>query len=76
DMLALVGGADFSRNVFDHALQAYRQPGSSFKPFVYSAALEKGYFPGVLVDDTQRTLTPAETGARPWRPRNYGNHYE
>ncbi|AIO36868.1 penicillin-binding, 1A family protein [Burkholderia cenocepacia] len=76
DMLALVGGADFSRNVFDHALQAYRQPGSSFKPFVYSAALEKGYFPGVLVDDTQRTLTPAETGARPWRPRNFGNHYE
>ncbi|RQR44957.1 MULTISPECIES: penicillin-binding protein 1A [unclassified Burkholderia] len=76
DMLALVGGADFGRNVFDHALQAYRQPGSSFKPFVYSAALEKGYFPGVLVDDTQRTLTHAETGARPWRPRNFGNRYE
>ncbi|AFQ52143.1 penicillin-binding protein 1A [Burkholderia cepacia] len=76
DMLALVGGADFNRNGFDHALQAYRQPGSSFKPFVYSAALEKGYFPGVLVDDTQRTLTPAETGARPWRPRNFGNRYE
>ena len=76
DMLALVGGADFNANVFDHALQAYRQPGSSFKPFVYSAALEKGYFPGVLVDDTQRTLTHAETGARPWRPRNYGNRYE
>ncbi|MDN7906474.1 PBP1A family penicillin-binding protein [Burkholderia diffusa] len=76
DMLALVGGADFSRNVFDHALQAYRQPGSSFKPFVYSAALEKGYFPGVLVDDTQRTLTHEETGARPWRPRNFGNRYE
>ncbi|CAN0645282.1 penicillin-binding protein 1A [Burkholderia cepacia] len=76
DMLALVGGADFNRNVFDHALQAYRQPGSSFKPFVYSAALEKGYFPGVLVDDTQRTLTHEETGARPWRPRNFGNRYE
>ncbi|KHK60546.1 penicillin-binding protein [Burkholderia sp. A9] len=76
DMLALVGGADFNRNGFDHALQAYRQPGSSFKPFVYSAALEKGYFPGVLVDDTQRTLTHAETGARPWRPRNFGNRYE
>ncbi|KVL95137.1 penicillin-binding protein 1A [Burkholderia stagnalis] len=76
DMLALVGGADFNRNVFDHALQAYRQPGSSFKPFVYSAALEKGYFPGVLVDDTQRTLTREETGAMPWRPRNFGNRYE
>ncbi|MBO2983582.1 penicillin-binding protein 1A [Burkholderia pseudomallei] len=76
DILALVGGADFSHNVFDHALQAYRQPGSSFKPFVYSAALEKGMFPGVLIDDTQRTLSRDETGANPWRPRNFGNHYE
>ncbi|MFJ2987238.1 penicillin-binding protein 1A [Collimonas sp. NPDC087041] len=76
DILALAGGFDFSRNPFDHALQAYRQPGSSFKPFVYSAALEKGYFPGTLVDDTQRVLRPEETGARAWRPRNYGNNYE
>ncbi|KVN06814.1 MULTISPECIES: PBP1A family penicillin-binding protein [unclassified Burkholderia] len=76
DILALSGGADFSHNVFDHALQAYRQPGSSFKPFVYSAALEKGMFPGVLIDDTQRTLSRDETGANPWRPRNFGNHYE
>ncbi|KWZ38977.1 penicillin-binding protein [Burkholderia savannae] len=76
DILALAGGADFARNSFDHALQAYRQPGSSFKPFVYSAALEKGMFPGVLVDDAQRTLSREETGANPWRPRNFGNNYE
>ncbi|MEO6921573.1 MAG: PBP1A family penicillin-binding protein [Collimonas sp.] len=76
DILALAGGFDFFRNPFDHALQAYRQPGSSFKPFVYSAALEKGYFPGTMVDDTQRVLLPQDTGARAWRPRNYGNNYE
>ncbi|SFC05295.1 penicillin-binding protein 1A [Collimonas sp. OK412] len=76
DILALAGGFDFFRNPFDHALQAFRQPGSSFKPFVYSAALEKGYFPGTMVDDTQRLLLPQETGARAWRPRNYGNNYE
>ncbi|MGB7195168.1 MAG: PBP1A family penicillin-binding protein [Collimonas pratensis] len=76
DILALAGGFDFFRNPFDHALQAYRQPGSSFKPFVYSAALEKGYFPGTMVDDTQRVLLPQDTGARAWRPRNFGNNYE
>jgi penicillin-binding protein 1A len=76
DILALAGGFDFFRNPFDHALQAFRQPGSSFKPFVYSAALEKGYFPSTMVDDTQRVLLPQETGARAWRPRNFGNNYE
>ena len=76
DILALAGGFDFFRNPFDHAMQAFRQPGSSFKPFVYSAALVKGYFPGTMVDDTQRLLRPRETGARAWRPRNYNNNYE
>jgi penicillin-binding protein 1A len=76
DIVALVGGFDFERSKFDHALQAYRQPGSCFKPFVYSAALEKGYFPGTLVNDAQRELNAQETGARPWSPRNYGNRYD
>jgi penicillin-binding protein 1A len=76
EIVAMAGGFDFYRNHYNHAMQAYRQPGSSFKPFVYSAALEKGYFPGSEVDDTQRLLLPQETGAQPWRPRNYGDNYE
>ncbi|WP_252374490.1 PBP1A family penicillin-binding protein [Hydrogenophaga sp. 2FB] len=76
EILALTGGFDFALNQFDHAVQAQRQPGSTFKPFVYSAALEKGYFPGTLVDDTQRVVTPAARGRKAWSPRNYGNQYE
>lgn len=76
EILTLTGGFDFGINQFDHAVQAVRQPGSTFKPFVYSAALEKGYFPGTLVDDTQRVVTPAARGRKAWRPRNYGGNYE
>lgn len=76
DVVAWVGGYDFHRGKFDHVLQALRQPGSCFKPFVYSAALEKGYFPGTMVDDNQRLLNSTVTGARPWRPRNYDNRYD
>lgn len=76
EILALTGGFDFALNQFDHAVQAQRQPGSTFKPFVFSAALEKGYFPGTLVDDTPRVVTPAARGRKAWSPRNYGNQYE
>lgn len=76
EVLALAGGFDFAFNQFDHAVQAVRQPGSTFKPFVFSAALEKGYFPGTLIDDTQRLVTPAARGRKAWQPRNYGNNYE
>lgn len=76
EILALSGGFDFSFNQFDHAVQAIRQPGSTFKPFVFSAALEKGYFPSTLVDDTQRLVTASARGRKAWQPRNYGNHYE
>ena len=48
---ALVGGFDFSRNKFNHVTQAWRQPGSSFKPFIYSASLEKGLSPGTIIND-------------------------
>lgn len=76
EILALTGGFDFATNQFDHAVQAVRQPGSTFKPFVFSAALEKGFFPGTLIDDTRRVVLPAARGSKAWRPRNYGNNYE
>ena len=76
EILALVGGFDFSLSEYNHAVQAMRQPGSTFKPFVYSAALEKGYFPGTLIDDTQRLVTPQARGRKAWSPRNYGDNYE
>ncbi|HEX8955930.1 MAG TPA: PBP1A family penicillin-binding protein [Burkholderiaceae bacterium] len=68
---ALVGGFDFNLNKFDHVSQAWRQPGSSFKPFVYSAALEKGFWPGTQINDVPLSVTPAESGGGPlWEPKN------
>lgn len=66
---ALVGGFDFTRNQFNSATQAYRQPGSSFKPFIYSALIEQGGWAGTLVSDQ-----PFEQGD--WAPRNYDGQYE
>ena len=68
---ALVGGFDFTRNKFNHVTQAWRQPGSSFKPFIYSAALEKGYTPASVIDDAPLSLTAEEAGGTPWEPQNY-----
>ena len=67
---ALVGGFDFNINKFDHVSQAWRQPGSSFKPFVYSAALEKGFSPGTLINDVPLVITTAESGGPLWAPQN------
>ncbi len=68
---ALVGGFDFSRNKFNHVTQAWRQPGSSFKPFIYSAALEKGYTPATMIDNEPLSLPADETGSTVWEPQNY-----
>jgi penicillin-binding protein 1A len=68
---ALVGGFDFNRNKFNHVTQAWRQPGSSFKPFIYSAALEKGYTPATMIDNEPLTLSAEETGSVAWEPQNY-----
>lgn len=73
---ALVGGFDYNRNKFNHITQAWRQPGSSFKPFIYSAAMEKGFTPNSVVDDAPITIPSASTGSTPWSPHNYDNKYE
>ncbi|MBI1904809.1 MAG: penicillin-binding protein 1A [Rhodocyclales bacterium] len=73
---ALVGGFDFNRNKFNHATQAYRQPGSSFKPFIYSAALERGYSPASYVDDAPLYFPAEVTGSKAWEPQNYDNKFD
>ena len=73
---ALVGGFDFNRNKFNHATQAWRQPGSSMKPFVYSAALEKGFTPLSVLPDEPLTVSAEETGSQAWEPKNYDGKYE
>lgn len=73
---ALVGGFDFTANKFNHVTQAQRQPGSSFKPFVYSAALEKGFTPATVVNDAPVVFDPGRNGGQIWEPKNYDNKYE
>ncbi len=73
---ALVGGFDFNRNKFNHVTQAWRQPGSSFKPFIYSAALEKGYSPASVIEDAPISISSGETGSQSWEPHNYDGKYE
>jgi penicillin-binding protein 1A len=73
---ALVGGFDFNRNKFNHVTQAWRQPGSSFKPFIYSAALEKGFHPGSVIADEPIVISASQTGSQAWEPHNYDGKYE
>jgi penicillin-binding protein 1A len=73
---ALVGGFDFNRSKFNHVTQAWRQPGSSFKPFIYSAGIEKGYTPASVFPDEPIVIPAAETGSQDWEPKNYDGKYE
>ncbi len=73
---ALVGGFDFNRNKFNHVTQAWRQPGSSMKPFIYSASLEKGFSPLSVLPDEPLSVSAEETGSQAWEPKNYDGKYD
>ncbi|RKP52646.1 penicillin-binding protein 1A [Trinickia fusca] len=67
---ALVGGFDFNKNKFNHVTQAWRQPGSSFKPFIYSASLEKGLGPATIINDAPLYFPPSAPGGDAWEPKD------
>ena len=73
---SLVGGFDFYRNQFNHVTQASRQPGSSFKPFIYSAALEKGITASTVINDAPLYFSAGQTGGEAWEPKNYDGKYD
>jgi len=75
-ILSLVGGFDFDRSKYNHVTQAFRQPGSSFKPFIYSAALEKGFTPATVVNDAPFFVPAAQAGGQDWEPHNYDGKFE
>jgi penicillin-binding protein 1A len=73
---ALVGGFDFNKNKFNHVTQAWRQPGSSFKPFIYSAALEKGFSGATVINDAPLFFDAGSTGSQAWEPKNYDGKFD
>jgi penicillin-binding protein 1A len=73
-VIALTGGFDFATSKYNRAVQARRQPGSAFKPFVYSAALERGFTPASLINDAPIVI-PGGTGTEEWRPQNINKRF-
>jgi penicillin-binding protein 1A len=72
----MVGGFDYAKNKFNHVTQAWRQPGSSFKPFIYSASLEKGFTPATVINDAPLFFDAGTTGSQPWEPKNYDGTFD
>ena len=73
---AMVGGFDFYHGNFNRVTQAWRQPGSAFKPFIYAASLERGLTPGTMISDQPFELSAEQTGSgKAWTPKNYGGEY-
>jgi penicillin-binding protein 1A len=73
-ILSLVGGFDFNRSKFNRVIQARRQPGSSFKPVIYSAALEKGFTPASIINDAPVVFDDPRLEST-WRPENYSGQF-
>ncbi|BBA42479.1 1A family penicillin-binding protein [Burkholderia contaminans] len=67
---SLVGGFDFNKSKFNHVTQAWRQPGSSFKPFIYSASLDKGMGPATMINDAPLYFPPSVPGGTAWEPKD------
>jgi len=76
EIYSLIGGFDFNQNQFNHVTQAWRQPGSGFKPFIYSAALEKGFTPASIINDAPLVFDSSQTGNQPWQPKNFENTFD
>jgi penicillin-binding protein 1A len=72
---AMVGGRDFSESQFNRAVSSRRQPGSAFKPFVYAAALEKGYTPSTILMDSPVEYSDPDGGTY-WAPKNYDKEFK
>ncbi len=72
---SLVGGFDFTQKKFNHVTQAWRQPGSSFKPFIYSASLEKHFAPASIINDAPMSFS-GQPGGQLWEPKNFDARYE
>jgi penicillin-binding protein 1A len=73
---SLIGGFDFNRNKFNHVMQAWRQPGSSYKPFIYSASLDKNFTPATVINDAPLSFDAGQTGSEPWQPKNYDGKFD
>ncbi len=70
EVKALVGGVDFQKSQFNHAIMAHRQPGSAFKPLVYATAMENGFTPASIINDEPRSYDNDH-----WKPNNYDHEY-